>query len=108
MKPWRTRAWDRLPVMRMHGHPRMAVPLSRPFDPAWRGRDVDGVEPGLSIAAIAIAIVTFALSFWHQRVTAALSRKPVLVFVYTEDGWVLGTSARPGSERGRGEEGARR
>jgi hypothetical protein len=39
--------------------------------------------------AIAVSIVTFALSFWFSWRSAIAAQRPVLVFVYSENGWML-------------------
>jgi hypothetical protein len=43
----------------------------------------------IAAVAVAVAVVSLALTLQLQRRTAELSRKPVLVFVYTENGWDL-------------------
>jgi hypothetical protein len=50
----------------------------------------DLITATLSLTALLVSVVTFALNYRHTRRSAILSRKPVLVFEYDGDlGWVL-------------------
>lgn len=43
----------------------------------------------ISIVAIALSAVTFGVSYRSSQVAERRARMPVLVFVYTPEGWVL-------------------
>ncbi len=50
----------------------------------------DVITTALSLTALFVSVVTFALNYRHTRHTAVLSRKPVLIFEYDGDsGWIL-------------------
>jgi hypothetical protein len=58
-----------------------------PLDP-WQPKDV--VSTILSLIALCISMMTFALGYRLTRRSAILGRKPVLVFVYDgKIGWIL-------------------
>ena len=50
----------------------------------------DIISATLSVTAVIVSVLTFALSYRHNRRATVLARKPVLVFAYDgKRGWVL-------------------